>query len=133
MGFRSWSQIAAWYASAAERAVFPTLTPPPEGAMIEPMTDIAPGRPHVGTFPPFDLLERGGPAAATFLARAADAGMDHVCCGDHVSFAGTGFDGLVQATALAALHPTLPVHTGVYLLPLRHPDEPNGPANSAGR
>ena len=25
------------------------------------------------------------------------------------------------AAVLAALHPTLPVHTGVYLLPLRHP------------
>ncbi len=36
-------------------------------------------------------------------------------------FAGLGFDGLVQATALAMLHPTLPIHTGVYLLPLRHP------------
>ena len=32
-----------------------------------------------------------------------------------------GFDGLVQATALAVLHPTLPVYCGVYLMPLRHP------------
>jgi alkanesulfonate monooxygenase SsuD/methylene tetrahydromethanopterin reductase-like flavin-dependent oxidoreductase (luciferase family) len=57
-----------------------------------------------------------------FLAQAAEAGIDHICCGDHVSFfTGTGFDGLVQATALAALHPTLPIYTGVYLLPLRHP------------
>jgi alkanesulfonate monooxygenase SsuD/methylene tetrahydromethanopterin reductase-like flavin-dependent oxidoreductase (luciferase family) len=32
-----------------------------------------------------------------------------------------GFDGLVQAAALAMLHPALPVYTGVYLLPLRHP------------
>jgi alkanesulfonate monooxygenase SsuD/methylene tetrahydromethanopterin reductase-like flavin-dependent oxidoreductase (luciferase family) len=85
------------------------------------MTDIATDRVQVGAFPPFDLLERGAAAAAEFLAQAGDAGFDHVCCGDHVSFAGTGFDGLVQATALAALHPTLPVHTGVYLLPLRHP------------
>jgi alkanesulfonate monooxygenase SsuD/methylene tetrahydromethanopterin reductase-like flavin-dependent oxidoreductase (luciferase family) len=38
-----------------------------------------------------------------------------------VSFAGVGFDGLVQATTLLMLHPTLPVYTGVYLLPLRHP------------
>ncbi|MEP7025090.1 MAG: LLM class flavin-dependent oxidoreductase, partial [Actinomycetota bacterium] len=46
----------------------------------------------------------------------------HVCCGDHVSFfTGSGFDGLIQATALSMLHPTLPVYTGVYLLPLRHP------------
>ena len=38
-----------------------------------------------------------------------------------MSFFGLGFDGLVQATALAMLHPALPVHLGVYLLPLRHP------------
>ena len=70
---------------------------------------------------PLDLLASGAPAAAAALARMAEAGLDHVCCGDHVSFAGTGYDGLIQATALAMLHPTLPVHTGVYLLPLRHP------------
>jgi alkanesulfonate monooxygenase SsuD/methylene tetrahydromethanopterin reductase-like flavin-dependent oxidoreductase (luciferase family) len=72
-------------------------------------------------FPPFDLLERGSAAARAYLARIGDADIDHVCCGDHVSFGGVGFDGLVQATALSVLHPTLPVHTGVYLLPLRHP------------
>jgi alkanesulfonate monooxygenase SsuD/methylene tetrahydromethanopterin reductase-like flavin-dependent oxidoreductase (luciferase family) len=74
-------------------------------------------------FPPADLLERGPEAARTFLAEVDKAGIDHVCCGDHVSFAGAGFgfDGLVQGTALAVLHPALPVHTGVYLLPLRNP------------
>ncbi len=78
--------------------------------------------PRIGLFPPFDLLERGAPAVQEFLAAVGDAGLDHVCCGDHVSFGnGDGFDGLVQATALTVLHPTLPVHTGVYLLPLRHP------------
>jgi len=72
--------------------------------------------------PPFDLLGYGPGAAGAFLAQAAEAGIDHICCGDHVSFfTGTGFDGLVQATALAALHPTLAIYTGVYLLPLRHP------------
>jgi alkanesulfonate monooxygenase SsuD/methylene tetrahydromethanopterin reductase-like flavin-dependent oxidoreductase (luciferase family) len=72
--------------------------------------------------PPFDLLGHGPGAARAFLAQAAEAGIDHICCGDHVSFfTGTGFDGLVQAAALAALHPTLPIYTGVYLLPLRHP------------
>ncbi len=76
---------------------------------------------RVGMFTPSGLLERGPEAARAFLAQAGEAGIDHVCCGDHVSFAGLGFDGLVQATALAMLHPTLPVHTGVYLLPLRHP------------
>jgi alkanesulfonate monooxygenase SsuD/methylene tetrahydromethanopterin reductase-like flavin-dependent oxidoreductase (luciferase family) len=78
--------------------------------------------PHVGLFPPLDLLERGAAATRAFLTAVDEAGLDHVCCGDHVSFGdGAGFDGLVQATALNALHPTLPVYTGVYLLPLRHP------------
>ena len=73
-------------------------------------------------FPPVPLLPGGDPAVARdFLAQAGEAGIDYVCCGDHVSFFGLGFDGLVQATALAMLHPTLPVHIGVYLLPLRHP------------
>jgi alkanesulfonate monooxygenase SsuD/methylene tetrahydromethanopterin reductase-like flavin-dependent oxidoreductase (luciferase family) len=79
----------------------------------------APAR--VGMFAPFGLLARGPEGARAFLARAGDAGIDYVCCGDHVSFAGAGFDGLVQATALAMLHPILPIYSGVYLLPLRHP------------
>ncbi len=79
-------------------------------------------QPKVGTFPPYGLLERDPEAARAFLTQVSEADIDHVCCGDHVSFfAGLGFDGLVQATALAMLHPTLPIHTGVYLLPLRHP------------
>src|SRR6266480_4022006 len=77
---------------------------------------------RVGMFPPPGLLEQDPETARAFLTRVAAAGIDHVCCGDHVSFfTGMGFDGLVQATALAALHPTLPIYTGVYLLPLRHP------------
>jgi alkanesulfonate monooxygenase SsuD/methylene tetrahydromethanopterin reductase-like flavin-dependent oxidoreductase (luciferase family) len=73
-------------------------------------------------FPPPDLLGRGPGAARDFLAQVGGADIDHVCCGDHVSFfGGFGFDGLTQATALAMLHPALPVHVGVYLLPLRHP------------
>ena len=77
---------------------------------------------RVGMFAPSGLLEQGPETARAFLTQAEQEGIDHVCCGDHVSFvAGLGFDGLVQATALAMLHPTLPVYTGVYLLPLRHP------------
>jgi alkanesulfonate monooxygenase SsuD/methylene tetrahydromethanopterin reductase-like flavin-dependent oxidoreductase (luciferase family) len=76
---------------------------------------------RVGMFTPLGLLEQSPETARAFLAQAAKTGIDHVCCGDHVSFAGMGFDGLVQATALAMLHPTLPVYSGVYLLPLRHP------------
>lgn len=73
-------------------------------------------------FPPPGLLEQGPDTARAFLTQAENAGIDHVCCGDHVSFvAGLGFDGLVQATALAMLHPALTVYLGVYQLPLRHP------------
>jgi alkanesulfonate monooxygenase SsuD/methylene tetrahydromethanopterin reductase-like flavin-dependent oxidoreductase (luciferase family) len=57
-----------------------------------------------------------------FVSKAAEAGLDHVCTGDHVSFfVGAGFDGLVNAAALTTSHVSLPVHVGVYLLPLRHP------------
>jgi len=77
---------------------------------------------RVGMFPPQGLLEQGQDTARAFLSQAEREGIDHVCCGDHVSFfTGLGFDGLLQATALTMLHPTLPVSTGVYLLPLRHP------------
>ena len=59
---------------------------------------------------------------AAVLEGMADAGIDHIVVGDHVSFfVGFGFDGLVHAAALSMLHPSLPVYTGVYLLPLRHP------------
>jgi alkanesulfonate monooxygenase SsuD/methylene tetrahydromethanopterin reductase-like flavin-dependent oxidoreductase (luciferase family) len=77
---------------------------------------------RVGMFAPMGLLEQGPETARAFLARAERAGVDHICCADHVSFiTGLGFDGLLQATALAMLNPALPVYTGVYLLPLRHP------------
>jgi alkanesulfonate monooxygenase SsuD/methylene tetrahydromethanopterin reductase-like flavin-dependent oxidoreductase (luciferase family) len=76
---------------------------------------------RVGIFPTTGPLGDTADAAA-YLARVHDAGIDHVCCGDHVSFfVGVGLDGLLQATALSMLHPTLPVMTGVYLLPLRNP------------
>ena len=56
------------------------------------------------------------------LDAVADAGLDHVGLGDHVSFfVGVGFDALIQAASLLALHPTLEAYTAVYLLPLRHP------------
>ncbi|MGZ4691583.1 MAG: LLM class flavin-dependent oxidoreductase [Acidimicrobiia bacterium] len=56
------------------------------------------------------------------LARAADAGVDHLCVGDHVSFfTGAGSDGLISATSLLATQAALGVYVGLYLLPLRHP------------
>jgi alkanesulfonate monooxygenase SsuD/methylene tetrahydromethanopterin reductase-like flavin-dependent oxidoreductase (luciferase family) len=70
-------------------------------------------------FPPIAGDTRTDPA---YLAAVHDAGIDYVCVGDHVSFfVGLGGDGLVLAASLAAQHPTLPIMTGVYLLPLRHP------------
>src|SRR5258707_918450 len=56
------------------------------------------------------------------LGHVADAGVDHLCVGDHVSFfVGAGSDGLISATSLLAVQAALRVYVGVYLLPLRHP------------
>lgn len=78
--------------------------------------------PTVGFRPPHDVFAKGPAALGALLSRAADLGITHVCVGDHVSFRGElGFDGLVQATALATVEPRMTVHTAVYLLPLRHP------------
>jgi alkanesulfonate monooxygenase SsuD/methylene tetrahydromethanopterin reductase-like flavin-dependent oxidoreductase (luciferase family) len=71
----------------------------------------------VGIFAP--VAQSSGGAA---LARIVDAGVDHVCVGDHVSFfVGVGSDGLITATSLLSLQTELPVYVGLYLLPLRHP------------
>ncbi len=76
---------------------------------------------HVGARPP--VPAHTGPAALVeTVAAMADAGCDHLVVGDHVTFfGGWGVDGLVHATALSMAHPTMPVHTSVYLLVLRHP------------
>ena len=80
------------------------------------------GELRVGTNPPLLPGMAGPEQLRATLDAMAEAGVDHVVIGDHVSFfVGLGFDGLIQATALSMLHPRLPVYTGVYLLPLRHP------------
>ena len=77
---------------------------------------------RVGIRPPPHFLERGVGPLRQSLSAVSAAGLDHVTVGDHVSFrGGAGSDGLVQATALAVAAPELEVHTGIYLLPLRHP------------
>jgi len=59
---------------------------------------------------------------STSTRAIAAAGLDHVVCGDHVSFiVGTGFDGLIGATHELATEPSLRAFVAVYLLPLRHP------------
>jgi alkanesulfonate monooxygenase SsuD/methylene tetrahydromethanopterin reductase-like flavin-dependent oxidoreductase (luciferase family) len=61
-------------------------------------------------------------ARRRLLARVADAGLDHITMGDHVSFhGGAGFDGMITASTMLASHDQLPVLLGVYLLGLRHP------------
>jgi alkanesulfonate monooxygenase SsuD/methylene tetrahydromethanopterin reductase-like flavin-dependent oxidoreductase (luciferase family) len=65
-----------------------------------------------------------GPLAQrrAMLERAADGGLDHVFMADHVSFyGGLGMDGLINAATIGALHESLSVYIGVYLLALRHP------------
>jgi alkanesulfonate monooxygenase SsuD/methylene tetrahydromethanopterin reductase-like flavin-dependent oxidoreductase (luciferase family) len=78
---------------------------------------------RVGLFPPDEQPLAGGPQQLhAMLARIAEAGVDHICVGDHVSFfAGAGSDGLITATSMLAAQAELPVYVGLYLLPLRHP------------
>ncbi len=76
---------------------------------------------RVGIRPPHARFEGDTTRLREFVRAAEAAGLDHLCVGDHVSFRnGRGYDGLVHATALCMLS-HLPVHTSVYLLPLRHP------------
>jgi alkanesulfonate monooxygenase SsuD/methylene tetrahydromethanopterin reductase-like flavin-dependent oxidoreductase (luciferase family) len=50
------------------------------------------------------------------------SGIDGVFSGDHVSFHnGTGYDGLIHATALAVASERLTIWSAVFLLALRHP------------
>jgi alkanesulfonate monooxygenase SsuD/methylene tetrahydromethanopterin reductase-like flavin-dependent oxidoreductase (luciferase family) len=56
------------------------------------------------------------------VARVEATGIDRLFTGDHVTFqGGQGFDGLLNATAMAVASRRLMVQTAVYLLPLRHP------------
>jgi alkanesulfonate monooxygenase SsuD/methylene tetrahydromethanopterin reductase-like flavin-dependent oxidoreductase (luciferase family) len=56
------------------------------------------------------------------LRAIAEAGLDHVIVGDHVSFrGGRGTDGLIASAVYAVLEPRLTAYLSVYLLPLRHP------------
>jgi alkanesulfonate monooxygenase SsuD/methylene tetrahydromethanopterin reductase-like flavin-dependent oxidoreductase (luciferase family) len=77
---------------------------------------------RVGIFAPTGSLAGGAGRREEILDQIADAGIDHVCVGDHVSFlVGAGTDGLITATALLAHRARLPCYVGLYLLPLRHP------------
>lgn len=68
------------------------------------------------------LMVPDGGRRRALLDAVVDAELDHVTVGDHVSFhGGTGFDGLLAATAVLAANDTLEVLVGVYQLALRHP------------
>ncbi len=87
---------------------------------IEPPMSRPPVR--IGMRVPHDVLGRDAAELAPFLAEVEAAGIDAVSVGDHVSFrGGRGYDGLIQATALAVASRRLSVWTAVYLLALRHP------------
>jgi len=76
---------------------------------------------QVGLFPSVAPL-RSGEDIRAIVDRAVEAGVDHLCVGDHVSFfVGAGSDGLTTATALLVAQTELPVYVALYLLPLRHP------------
>ena len=77
---------------------------------------------RIGFRPPHALFERGTDELLRVVRRSEQLAIDQVCVGDHVMFnGGQGFDGLVQATALAVGTTRMTVQTTVYLLPLRHP------------
>ena len=76
----------------------------------------------VGVVVPGEVLASGVAGLSSWVTAVAAAGLDHVAVGDHVSFrGGRGNDALVVASVIAGLHPTLPIHTAVFLLALRHP------------
>lgn len=56
------------------------------------------------------------------VGAVAAGGLDFVGVLDHLTFwDGTGFDSIVNATAVAATHPSIPIMTAVMVLPVRHP------------
>ena len=77
---------------------------------------------RVGTLADRQMLTGPLNGRRALLARAREAGLDHVFVADHISFhTGFGMDGLIQAATIAALEGELAIHVGVYLLALRHP------------
>ena len=53
--------------------------------------------------------------------KAEDAGIDGLFAGDHVTFYGSGNDGLINLAAVAAVTERVELMTSVFLLALRHP------------
>ena len=53
--------------------------------------------------------------------KAEEAGIDGLFAGDHVTFYGSGNDGLINLAAVATVTKKIQLMTSVYLLALRHP------------
>jgi alkanesulfonate monooxygenase SsuD/methylene tetrahydromethanopterin reductase-like flavin-dependent oxidoreductase (luciferase family) len=77
---------------------------------------------RVGVVPASGLNDADVVERARVMHAIADAGLDGVLQADHVSFRnGSGTEAIVMMAGLSGAHPTLGLHIGVYLLPLRHP------------
>ncbi len=77
---------------------------------------------RIGVVPASGLGDVDVHERARVMHAIADAGLDGVLQADHVSFRnGSGTDAIVMMAGLSGAHPTLGLHIGVYLLPLRHP------------
>lgn len=83
---------------------------------------MTPAVPQIGLSTTAWFLRAGEIDPLELVRHAAAAGIDYLQVGDHVSFHdGTGFDGLVLATAALSAQRQVPVQVGLYLLALRHP------------
>jgi alkanesulfonate monooxygenase SsuD/methylene tetrahydromethanopterin reductase-like flavin-dependent oxidoreductase (luciferase family) len=77
---------------------------------------------RIGVVPASGLGDVDVHERARVMHAIAAAGLDGVLQADHVSFRnGSGTDAIVMMAGLSGAHPTLGLHIGVYLLPLRHP------------
>ncbi|MFN6120217.1 MAG: LLM class flavin-dependent oxidoreductase [Actinomycetes bacterium] len=77
---------------------------------------------RIGVVPASGLHDADVHERARVMGRIAAAGLDGVLQADHVSFRnGSGTDAIVMMAGLSGAHPSLGLHIGVYLLPLRHP------------
>ncbi|MFT5011877.1 MAG: alkanesulfonate monooxygenase SsuD [Patiriisocius sp.] len=86
------------------------------------MSNLQSTAPLIGTVASPGMLS--GPLALRqdLISQVAESGIDHVFMADHVSFInGMGMDGMINAATIDAMHPTIKICIGVYLLALRHP------------
>jgi alkanesulfonate monooxygenase SsuD/methylene tetrahydromethanopterin reductase-like flavin-dependent oxidoreductase (luciferase family) len=89
---------------------------------METTTVTTAGLPKLGIAVNEDLLIPDARERRRILDHIADAGLDHVTTGDHISFhGGHGFDGMLSAMSMLSSNDTLKVIIGVYLAGLRHP------------